>query len=259
MKKLIILFTALTMFVGCQSLNKSTAITTITADELRKEYKTSKDGVYSKYNGIEMIISGKVHSKEDGVQPALKFGNQFGTGELTGVPAVYCETSEKSPKAFDEFKADSEVKVRGHFFVNDEVASLVLKGCQIDGKTETKESAPITETSEATQLAEDYAKSKSGFIEKYYGKELNITGQIGAIIVRDSPEQVSYVDIDSGNISKSDRPFFNCSVDSQHKKILESLKTGDKVMMKGRLFITKRLHPGSDTLELLGCEVAGAK
>ncbi len=270
MKRLIILFTALALFTGCQnSTNKqgntatakpaSTTISEVTADEIRKEFKKSKEELYSKYNGKELIVSGKVHSKVSNEQAALKFGTSFGSDEFTGIPPVYCEVHEKFSKAFDEIKENSDVKVRGYFFVQDDNEALMLKGCVLDSNAEAKETAPISETFEAETLAREYAKSKTEFINKYYGKEINVKGKLDVANIRESPEQVSYTDIKAGSIDEKDLPFVTCWVDFQHKKSLETLKTGDAVTMKGRLFITKRLHPGSDTLELMGCDIAMAK
>jgi tRNA_anti-like len=269
MTRIIILFTALALFAGCKSLTttqgntpakqESKSATELSADEIRKEFKKSKESLYSKYNGKELVVSGKVHSKDSGEQAALKFGTAYGVDEFTGIPPIYCQTSEKSPKAFDEIKENSDVKVRGYFFVQDDNEALMLKGCVIDSKAETKETASITETLDAETLAREYAKSKTDFMNKYYGKELTVKGKLDVANIRDSPDQVSYTDIKAGSIDETNLPYVTCWVDFQHKKALEPLKTGDAVTMKGRLFITKRLHPGSDTLELVGCDIAGTK
>ena len=133
-KKICVLAAAvlLTSLSACQYLGKKAeAIPSI--EELRREYKKSKDDFRTKYNGKEVAMWGKVDTINNLGQVANLRMESSGS-DLYGVPDITCVVEKADVARFTELKVEkgTYARVKGPLSIDEKGGNTIeLKPCKL--------------------------------------------------------------------------------------------------------------------------------
>lgn len=126
---------ALTLLLGlgaCQSLGQK-AEAGHSHDELKKEYKQSKDDFRKKYDGKEVVAYGKVDTiNPTGEQVYMRM--ETTDSSLYGVPDVICSVDKPDADRFASLKVGKGdyVRVKGTMSVDEkDLYEIQLRSCKL--------------------------------------------------------------------------------------------------------------------------------
>ncbi len=118
---------------GCSMLGKK-AEAIPSHDDLKKEYKSSKDSFSAKYNGKEISVWGKVKTiNPSAEQTYLRM--ETTNSDLNGTPDIICSVAKADTNKFEQMKVENGtyVRVKGTISIDEkDLYPIQLKSCKLE-------------------------------------------------------------------------------------------------------------------------------